>query len=78
MRVTQGTVFDVAVDLRESSPTFGKHVGVELSDEIINNSGFQQVAHMAFVKSHSADFLYKTTDYYKSEDEYCIRWDDPI
>ena len=78
VRVIQGRVFDVAVDLRESSPTFGKYVGVELSDENHKQLWIPPgCAHGFFVQSESADFVYKTTDYYKSDDEYCIRWDDP-
>ncbi len=76
-RVTRGSVFDVAVDIRRSSVNFGKWVGVELSEE--NNcqvwvpSGF---AHGFLVTSESADFLYKTTDYYAPEFERSIAWDD--
>ena len=77
VRVTRGTVFDVAVDIRRSSPTFGKWVGVELSED--NNRqlwvppGF---AHGFLVLSDSADFLYKTTDYYAPEFERSISWND--
>lgn len=78
VRVTQGCVFDVAVDIRKSSPTFGRWVGVELSAENYRQCwippGF---AHGFLVLSESADFLYKTTDYYASEYEHCIRWNDP-
>lgn len=78
VRVVQGAVFDVAVDIRKSSPTFGRWVGVELSAE-----NFRQMwippgfAHGFLVTSDSADFLYKTTDYYAPAHERCIRWDDP-
>ena len=78
VRVTRGSVFDVAVDLRKSSPTFGKWVGVELSEE--NNRqlwippGF---AHGFLVTSDSADFLYKTTDYYAPQFERSLAWNDP-
>lgn len=78
VRVVRGTVFDVAVDLRKSSRTFGKWVGMELGEE--NNrqlwipSGF---AHGFIVLSESADFLYKTTDYYAPEHERCVVWNDP-
>ena len=78
VRVVRGAVFDVAVDIRQSSPTFGKWVGVELSEE--NNRqmwvppGF---AHGFLVTSESAEFLYKTTDYYAPEYERCIAWNDP-
>ncbi|NMM11419.1 MAG: dTDP-4-dehydrorhamnose 3,5-epimerase [Polaromonas sp.] len=78
VRVVRGAVFDVAVDLRKSSATFGKWVGVELSES--NNRqlwvppGF---AHGFLTLSDSADFLYKTTDYYAPEFERCIAWDEP-
>ncbi len=78
VRVTSGSVFDVAVDIRKSSPTFGKWVGVELSDDNHRQMwvppGF---AHGFVVLSDSADFLYKTSDYYAPQHEHCIRWDDP-
>ena len=77
MRVTQGAVFDVAVDIRKSSPTFGKWVGCELSDtnhrQFWVPAGF---AHGFVVISESADFLYKTTDYYAPAHEKCIAWND--
>jgi dTDP-4-dehydrorhamnose 3,5-epimerase len=78
LRVVRGTIFDVAVDIRKSSPTFGKWVGVELTAD--NNRqlwvppGF---AHGFVVLSESADVLYKTTDYYAPASERCISWDDP-
>ncbi|MDH5479766.1 MAG: dTDP-4-dehydrorhamnose 3,5-epimerase [Nitrosomonas sp.] len=78
VRVTQGTVLDVAVDLRKSSPTFGRHITLELSAEnklmLWIPEGF---AHGFVVLTESAEFLYKTTDYWYSEHERCIRWDDP-
>jgi len=78
VRVTQGTVFDVAVDIRKSSPTFGKWVGCELSSanhrQFWVPAGF---AHGFVVVSESADFLYKTTDYYAPAHERCIAWNDP-
>ncbi len=78
VRVTQGEVFDVAVDLRRSSPQFGQWVGVNLSGEnhrmLWVPPGF---AHGFVVLSQSADFLYKCTDFYFPEHERCIRWDDP-
>jgi len=78
VRVTQGEVFDVAVDMRRSSPTFGQSVGVSLSGEnhrmLWVPPGF---AHGFIVISESADFLYKCTDFYLPEHERCIRWDDP-
>lgn len=77
VRVTQGRVFDVAVDLRRSSPYFGRWVGFELSDENHRQlwipPGF---AHGFLVLSESADFLYKTTAYYDPQDEYCVLWND--
>jgi dTDP-4-dehydrorhamnose 3,5-epimerase len=78
VRVVRGAVFDVAVDVRRSSPTFGKWVGVELSEE--NQRQFwvpPGFAHGFLVLSASADFLYKTTDYYAPEHERCIAWNDP-
>ncbi len=78
VRVTQGSVFDVAVDIREGSPTYGQWVGVELSGQ--NNRQLwipPGLAHGFLVTSESADFLYKTTGYYRPEAEGCIRWDDP-
>jgi dTDP-4-dehydrorhamnose 3,5-epimerase len=78
VRVTQGSVFDVAVDVRRSSPTFGRWVGVELSGtnhrQFWIPAGF---AHGFLVTSDSADFLYKTTDYYAPQAEGAVRWDDP-
>jgi dTDP-4-dehydrorhamnose 3,5-epimerase len=78
VRVTQGEVFDVAVDMRQSSPQFGQWVGVHLSAEnhrmLWVPPGF---AHGFVVLSESADFLYKCTDFYFPEHERCIRWDDP-
>lgn len=79
VRVTQGAVFDVAVDIRKSSsPTFGQWTGAELNEENHRQlwvpAGF---AHGFIVLSESADFLYKTTDYYAPEFERCIAWDDP-
>jgi len=78
VRVSAGEVFDVAVDLRRSSPTFGKWVGTLLSAENKRQlwvpAGF---AHGFVVLSEFAEFLYKTTDYYAPEHERCIRWDDP-
>ena len=78
VRVVQGAVFDVAVDIRKSSPTFGQWVGVELSADNHRQlwvpPGF---AHGFLVLSESAEFLYKTTDYYAPAFERCIAWDDP-
>ena len=78
VRVVRGPVFDVAVDIRRSSPTFGRWVGEVLSEEnhraMWVPAGF---AHGFFVLTDTADFLYKTTDYYAPEHERCIAWDDP-
>ncbi|WP_236173136.1 dTDP-4-dehydrorhamnose 3,5-epimerase [Pseudomonas pseudonitroreducens] len=78
VRVVSGTVFDVAVDLRRSSPDFGRWVGAVLSAENKHQlwvpEGF---AHGFIVMSETAEFLYKTTDYYAPQHERCIRWDDP-
>ena len=78
VRVTAGEVFDVAVDIRRQSSTFGKWVGVLLSAEnkrqIWIPPGF---AHGLVVLKDNTEFLYKTTDYYAPQHERCIRWDDP-
>jgi dTDP-4-dehydrorhamnose 3,5-epimerase len=78
VRVTAGEVFDMVVDLRRSSPSFGQWLGVHLSAENKRQlwvpEGF---AHGFLVLSEVAEFLYKTTDYYAPEHERCIRWDDP-
>lgn len=77
VRVSKGAVFDVAVDIRKSSDTFGKWVGAELSDENQRQlwvpPGF---AHGFLVLSETADFLYKTTDYYAPQYEKSIVWND--
>ncbi len=77
VRVVQGEVFDVAVDIRKSSPTFGKWVGVVLSadnkKQLWVPAGF---AHGFVTLSDTAEFLYKTTDYWAPAFERCIRWDD--
>lgn len=78
VRVVAGEVFDVAVDIRPKSPTFGQWVG-----EILSASNHRQLwvppglAHGFLVLSDSAEFLYKTTDYYAPEHERCIAWNDP-
>lgn len=78
IRVVRGSVYDVVVDLRRSSSSFGCWVGVELSEENRRQmwvpAGF---ANGFLVTSDSADFLYKATDYYAPEHERCIAWDDP-
>ncbi len=78
VRVTHGAVFDVAVDIRRGSPTFGRWVGVELSADNHRQLWVPPgLAHGFVVLSDSADFLYKTTDYYAPEHERSIAWDDP-
>ncbi|WP_349745223.1 dTDP-4-dehydrorhamnose 3,5-epimerase [Roseateles cavernae] len=78
VRVVSGAVFDVAVDMRKSSPNFGRWEGVELTAENHRQlwipPGF---AHGFLVLSETADFLYKTTDTYAPQAEGCVRWDDP-
>lgn len=78
VRVTSGEVYDVAVDIRRSSPTFGKSVGVLLTAD--NNRQLwvpEGFAHAFVVLSETADFLYKTTDYWFKDLERSIKWDDP-
>lgn len=78
VRATQGAVFDVVVDIRKGSPTFGQWFGQELSAE--NNKQMwipAGLAHGFLVTSESAEFLYKTTDYYHPEFERSILWNDP-
>lgn len=78
VRVVQGEVFDVAVDLRKSSPTFGQWVGVILSAENKRQMWVPEgFAHGFIVLSDTAEFLYKTTDYYAPEHERSIAWNDP-
>lgn len=76
--VLRGRVLDVAVDVRKDSPTFGKHVAVELNDENRRQlwvpRGF---AHGFLVLSETADFFYKCDEYYSPETQVVIRWDDP-
>jgi dTDP-4-dehydrorhamnose 3,5-epimerase len=79
VRVVQGSVLDVAVDIRKSSPTFGKHVALELSAE--NKRMFwmpEGFAHGFVVLSETAEFLYKTTDYWLPAHERSIAWNDPM
>ena len=78
VRAIRGEVFDVAVDIRKSSPTFGKYVGVRLSAE--NKLQFwipEGFAHGFCVISETAEFVYKCTDYYDPSSEHSIKWDDP-
>ena len=79
VRVVRGSAFDVVVDVRKGSPTFGRWVGVELSEEnhlqLWVPEGF---AHGFVVTSESADFLYKATDYYTRDCERAIAWNDPV
>ena len=78
VRVTSGEVFDVAVDMRRSSPTFGRWVGVVLSAENKRQLWIPEgFAHGFLVTSESAEVLYKTSDYWSPEHERSIRWDDP-
>ena len=78
VRVTQGAVFDVAVDIRRGSPSFGRWVGVELTADNHRQLWVPPgLAHGFAVLSDSADFLYKTTDYYAPQHERCILWNDP-
>ena len=78
VRVVSGEVFDVAVDIRPQSPTFGRWVG-----EILSADNHRQLwippglAHGFLVLSQTAEFVYKTTDYYAPQDEGCLAWDDP-
>lgn len=78
VRVVSGEVYDIAVDMRQSSKTFGQSVGVVLSAENKRQlwvpEGF---AHGFYVTSESAEFVYKCTDYYAPEYEHSLRWDDP-
>ena len=77
IRVLQGRIYDVVVDLRQSSASFGQWLGVELTassqQQLWVPAGF---AHGFLTVSATSDVLYKTTDYYTPEDEHCIRWDD--
>ena len=78
VRVTAGAVFDVVVDIRPQSPTYGIWVGEILSAENRRQLWIPAgLAHGFLVVSESAEFLYKTTDFYAPEHEKCIRWDDP-
>ena len=78
VRVTQGEVFDVAVDIRKDSATFGKWVGEILSADNKKQLWIPEgLAHGFLVLSDTAEFLYKTTDYYAPEFDHCIIWNDP-
>ena len=77
VRVTQGAVFDVAVDIRQGSPTLGQWFGIELSAENKKQMWIPKgLAHGFLVTSESAEFLYKTTDYYYPEYERSLLWND--
>ena len=78
VRVTQGSVFDVAVDIRRDSKTFGQWFGLELSADNKRQLWVPEgLAHGFLVTSESAEFLYKTTDYYHPEHERSLLWNDP-
>ena len=78
VRVTQGAVFDVTVDIRQGSPTFGQWFGTELSAENKKQLWIPEgLAHGFLVTSDSAEFVYKTTDYYHPEFERSLLWNDP-
>ena len=78
VRVTSGTVFDVVVDIRRDCPTFGRWVGMELSGANHKQLWIPPgLAHGFLVLSESADFLYKTTEYYESRAERSLKWNDP-
>jgi dTDP-4-dehydrorhamnose 3,5-epimerase len=78
VRVVSGEVFDVAVDLRRSSPAFGRWTGVRLSAENKRQAWIPEgFAHGFLVTGDHAEVLYKTTDYWSPEDERCILWEDP-
>lgn len=78
VRVSHGRVFDVAVDLRRGSATFGQWTGTELSGENQRQMWIPEgFAHGFLVLSESADFLYKTTDYYHPASEHTLMWNDP-
>ena len=78
VRVVAGSVFDVVVDIRKASPTYGRWVGLELSAQnhrqLLIPAG---LAHGFLVLSETAEFLYKTTDYYHPQSEVCLAWNDP-
>lgn len=79
VRVVLGAVLDVVVDIRKSSPTFGQHVALELSAENKRMMWIPEgFAHGFVVLSDTAEFLYKTTDYYHPEHERSLLWNDPV
>lgn len=79
VRVVAGSVFDVVVDIRKDSSTYGKWVGVELSAQNHKQLWIPPgLAHGFLVLSETAEFLYKTTDYYHPQSEACLAWNDPI
>lgn len=79
VRAVHGAIFDVAVDIRPGSATYGRWVGVELSAETRRQLWIPPgLAHGFVVRTESAEVLYKATDYYAPEHERCIRWDDPV
>jgi dTDP-4-dehydrorhamnose 3,5-epimerase len=78
VRVVAGSVFDVAVDIRKDSPTYGKWAGIELSAHNHKQMWIPAgLAHGFLVLSETAEFLYKTTDYYHPQSEVCLAWNDP-
>jgi len=78
VRVVAGNVFDVVVDIRQDSPTYGKWVGIELSAENHQQLWIPpKLAHGFLVLSETAEFLYKTSDYYHLQSEVCLAWNDP-
>ncbi|MEX9871336.1 dTDP-4-dehydrorhamnose 3,5-epimerase [Providencia huaxiensis] len=78
VRCIVGEVFDVAVDIRKNSPTFGKWVGINLSAENKRQLWIPEgFAHGFYVLTESAEFMYKTTRYYNPQSEICVKWNDP-
>ncbi len=79
VRVVAGSVFDVVVDIRKDSPTYGKWVGIELSADNHKQMWIPaKLAHGFLVLSEAAEFLYKTSDYYHPQSEACLAWNDPV
>ena len=79
VRVVAGSVFDVVVDIRKDSPSYGKWVGLEISAQNHKQIWIPpKLAHGFLVLSESAEFLYKTTDYYHPQSEACLVWNDPV